>query len=92
MAFRGQVSLAELTLPDHHRGMVEAESRVFVTVDAATCGATLALEGNTAKAAAPPPRDVVSATCMQPSLRCSLQKYLQLMWGGKTGQSRVNGQ
>ena len=51
----------ELVLPDNYRGMVEAETRVFLRVDD-VCADTLELSGLVAKATAPPAKDIVDVT------------------------------
>ena len=51
----------ELTVPDHYRGMVEVETRVFLAVDDVATD-TLSLANNVSKAAAPPPKDIVDVT------------------------------
>ena len=48
-------------VPDNYRGLVEAETRVFLKVDD-VCSESLELEGLLSKAKAPPPKDIVDVT------------------------------
>ena len=51
----------ELTVPDHYRGVVEVETRVFLKVDD-VAASQLSLSNVVSKAAAPPPKDIVDVT------------------------------